>query len=51
MSLDRPYRKALSSDTVMTELLAGAGVQSDPDLVRSFVDMLFEEQLRGREAA
>ena len=51
MSLDRPYRKALSSDTVITELLAGAGVQFDPDLVRSFVDMLFEEQLRGREAA
>ena len=51
MSLDRPYRKALSSDAVVTELLDGAGTQFDPDLVRSFVDMLLEEQVQRRDAA
>ena len=51
MSLDRPYRKALSSDAVITELLDGAGTQFDPDFVRSFVDMLLEEQVQRRDAA
>ena len=51
MSLDRPYRKALSSDAVVTELLDGAGTQFDPDLVKSFVDMLLEEQVQRRDAA
>lgn len=40
MGLDRPYRKALDHDEIITELKAGAGTQFDPELIDIFVDML-----------
>jgi diguanylate cyclase (GGDEF)-like protein/putative nucleotidyltransferase with HDIG domain len=52
MCLDRPYRKGMSHDRVLTELVAGAGIQFDPGLTEIFVQLLLEEQLeRGRTAA
>jgi HD-GYP domain-containing protein (c-di-GMP phosphodiesterase class II) len=33
MTTDRPYRSAMSSDDALTELLANAGTQFDPDVV------------------
>ena len=44
MSLDRPYRRALSSDEIIAELLAGAGTRFDARLVSIFVDMLKAEK-------
>ena len=40
MCLDRPYRKALSTDEIIAELTAGAGTAFDPRLVGIFVEML-----------
>jgi HD-GYP domain-containing protein (c-di-GMP phosphodiesterase class II) len=37
MTSDRPYRSAMSSDVALTELVAGAGTQFDPGVVRAFV--------------
>jgi diguanylate cyclase (GGDEF)-like protein/putative nucleotidyltransferase with HDIG domain len=52
MCLDRPYRKGMSHDRVLAEMVAGAGIQFDPGLTEVFVQMLLEEQLeRGRTAA
>ncbi len=52
MCLDRPYRKGMSHDRVLAELVAGAGIQFDPGLTEVFVQVLLEEQLeRGRVAA
>jgi diguanylate cyclase (GGDEF)-like protein/putative nucleotidyltransferase with HDIG domain len=52
MCLDRPYRKGMSHDRVLAELVAGAGIQFDPGLTEVFVQLLLEEQLeRGRIAA
>ena len=51
MSLDRPYRKAMPHDRVLSELVAGAGKQFDPEITHVFVDMLLEEQLQKRAAA
>jgi putative nucleotidyltransferase with HDIG domain len=45
MTADRPYRRALSRDVVLDELLAGAGVQFDPDLAREFVALLGSQDL------
>ena len=50
MSLDRPYRKALSVDEIIAELLAGAGTKFDPHLVEVFVEMLQAER-RALQAA
>jgi len=44
MSLDRPYRKALSVDEIIAELKAGAGTRFDPQLAGIFVEMLQEER-------
>jgi HD-GYP domain-containing protein (c-di-GMP phosphodiesterase class II) len=44
MSLDRPYRKALSVDEIIAELEAGAGTKFDPRLVEVFVEMLQAER-------
>lgn len=49
MSVDRPYRKALSTDEIIAELKAGAGTQFDPRLVDVFIDILQAE--RKAEAA
>ncbi len=40
MTTNRPYRKALSLDTVLAELEQGAGVIWDPALVPMFIDTL-----------
>jgi diguanylate cyclase (GGDEF)-like protein/putative nucleotidyltransferase with HDIG domain len=45
MCLDRPYRKGMSHDRVLNELVAGAGVQFDPGITQTFVELLLEEQL------
>jgi diguanylate cyclase (GGDEF)-like protein len=44
MSLDRPYRKALSVDEIIAEIRAGAGTRFDPHLVEVFVEMLQAER-------
>lgn len=49
MCLDRPYRKGMSHDRVLKELVAGAGIQFDPDLVKTFAELLLEEQLQLQE--
>ena len=40
MRTDRPYRKALSHDVALAELLSGAGGQFDPGVVGAFVAMV-----------
>jgi len=51
MCLDRPYRKGMSHDRVLSELVAGAGIQFDPEIAEAFVELLLEEQLERRIAA
>ena len=38
MTMDRPYRGAMTSEEACEELLAGAGTQFDPEIVRIFVE-------------
>ena len=45
MCLDRPYRKGMSHDQVLNELVAGGGIQFDPAITKTFVEMLLEERL------
>ena len=40
MRTDRPYRKALSHDVAIAELVSGAGGQFDPRVVEAFVAMV-----------
>ncbi|HOV21206.1 MAG TPA: response regulator [bacterium] len=40
MRADRPYRKALSKEEAISELLANAGTQFDRELVNVFIDIL-----------
>ncbi len=40
MNRDRPYRRALPRDVVISELRRFAGIQFDPDLARCFVPLL-----------
>jgi putative two-component system response regulator len=35
MTSDRPYRKAMSGDTAYREIVEGAGIQFDPEVVRA----------------
>jgi putative nucleotidyltransferase with HDIG domain len=42
MTTDRPYRKALSVDEAMRELVSFAGAQFDPDVVSIFISILRE---------
>lgn len=44
MCLDRPYRKALSLDEIVSQLNAGAGSQFDPDLTGLFLGILESER-------
>jgi diguanylate cyclase (GGDEF)-like protein/PAS domain S-box-containing protein len=46
MTSDRPYRRALGAEAAVAELLAGAGTQFDPRVVRTLV-----AELRGDEPA
>ena len=38
MTSDRPYRKAMSVEEALNEILAGAGGQFDPELVGKFIE-------------
>jgi len=40
MRTDRPYRKALSHDVAVAELVSGAGGQFDPRVVETFIAMV-----------
>ena len=51
MCLDRPYRKAMPHDRILTELVAGSGIQFDPEILNVFTELLLEEQLRRRDRA
>jgi len=51
MCLDRPYRKGMSHDRVLAELVSGAGIQFDQGLTEVFVQMLLEEQLERQHSA
>jgi diguanylate cyclase (GGDEF)-like protein/putative nucleotidyltransferase with HDIG domain len=51
MRLDRPYRKGMSTDRVLHELVAGAGTQFDPALLQVFVELLLEEELQRSKSA
>src|SRR5262249_23218856 len=45
MSLDRPYRKGMSDDRVLSELVEAAGTQLDPKITQVLVEILLKEQL------
>jgi diguanylate cyclase (GGDEF)-like protein/putative nucleotidyltransferase with HDIG domain len=51
MCLDRPYRKAMPHDRMLNELVAGAGIQFDPEITQAFVELLLEEQLHKQRSA
>jgi diguanylate cyclase (GGDEF)-like protein/putative nucleotidyltransferase with HDIG domain len=51
MCLDRPYRKGMSHDRVLSEFIAGGGIQFDPGLTEVFVQLLLEEQLERQRIA
>lgn len=40
MTTDRPYRAALSQDTAVNELVKFSGIQFDPDVVNTFIEIL-----------
>jgi putative nucleotidyltransferase with HDIG domain len=40
MTSDRVYRKAMSEEAAVSQLLAGSGKQFDPDVVRAFLQVL-----------
>lgn len=46
MTTDRPYRKALSSETALNELEKYAGKQFDPDVVQTFKEAITKGALR-----
>jgi len=45
MIIDRPYRKALSPQEAMGELIGGQGTQFDPQVVDAFLRVLQKDQL------
>ncbi|HEX7588568.1 MAG TPA: HD domain-containing phosphohydrolase, partial [Anaerolineae bacterium] len=40
MTEDRSYRRALSIDQAISQLVAGSGTQFDPDVVQAFARVL-----------
>lgn len=42
MSSDRPYRKALSRDEIISELRSNAGTQFDPNIVELFIEKIMD---------
>lgn len=44
MIMDRPYRKALSINQAIDELLKGSGNQFDPELVEFFIPLVYERK-------
>jgi HD-GYP domain-containing protein (c-di-GMP phosphodiesterase class II) len=51
MTTDRPYRKGLTFDRAIDEILKGRGTQFDPDLAVAFVAMIEREFGQAVEAA
>ncbi len=51
MTLDRPYRSALSREEAVAELRRCAGTQLDPDLVSAFIEGLEGDRLSDGEKA
>ncbi len=45
MTIDQPYRKALSREKAIDEIKAGAGTQFDPKIVDAFIDVVQETGL------
>lgn len=50
MTTDRPYRKGLTFERAIEEILNGRGTQFDPDLATAFVGMI-EREFGAKEAA
>jgi diguanylate cyclase (GGDEF)-like protein/putative nucleotidyltransferase with HDIG domain len=50
MTSDRPYRKALSHHTAMTELTSNAGSQFDPHVIEALVGYLYGRRQSGLAA-
>jgi HD-GYP domain-containing protein (c-di-GMP phosphodiesterase class II) len=48
MTTDRPYRKAMSIDDAVAELIANAGTQFDPSVVDTLLDVLGRVTARPR---
>ena len=44
MTTDRPYRKAMTTEAAIAEIVQGAGKQFDPTLVRSFVELMGDKK-------
>ena len=51
MTLDRPYRKALTEEAAIEELRKGAGTQFDPEVVEPFLETLAASQRAERKVA
>lgn len=51
MTLDRPYRKALTEEAAVEELRKGAGTQFDPDVVDAFLETLAAARKAERKVA
>jgi ribonuclease P protein subunit RPR2 len=51
MTSDRPYRRAMSVERALDELVEGAGTQFDPAVVREFIDLLGEQPAEEEEFA
>ena len=51
MTLDRPYRKALSHEEAKEELRQGTGSQFDPTVVKAFLAIIAAEERAKRKAA
>ena len=45
MTHDRPYRKVFSREQAIKELKRGSGVQFDPGLVKTFIELLQADQI------
>jgi HD-GYP domain-containing protein (c-di-GMP phosphodiesterase class II) len=44
MTCDRPYRKALSEEAAVEEIIKNASTQLDPDIARIFVEKVLEKK-------
>jgi putative nucleotidyltransferase with HDIG domain len=51
MTEDRPYRRALSVDQAIAQLVAGSGTQFDPEVVQAFAQVLRQQVQENRPAA
>src|SRR3990172_1508041 len=49
MTTDRPYRKTLSREEAIQEILRKTGTQFDPEVVEIFLTIIQEEKFKGRD--